>query len=250
MARVDYTASAGTYRAARTLPPEILAPWSAAIARARLPHPDLVLDVGAGPGGFVAPLADWFAAPVVPVEPSAAMRDEARAAGIIPGRTYVGAWAEALPFRAGSADLAWLSTVIHQCDDRSAALAELRRVVRPDGRVLVRGYFGDMAPSGMFSYFPGAERSAATFPTTTAITTEFAAAGFTLAAFHDVVEPWRPTLAGWIAHVQRMHHVDSALRPLHDDEIAEGIRRVTYAYRDLDGRLPHDTTIRLLVFGA
>jgi SAM-dependent methyltransferase len=82
MARVDYTGSAGTYRASRTLPPEILATWPDANARARLPHPVLVLDVGAGPGGFVAALADWFATPVVAIEPSAAMRDEARAAGI------------------------------------------------------------------------------------------------------------------------------------------------------------------------
>jgi SAM-dependent methyltransferase len=250
MARVDYTGSAGTYRASRTLPPEILATWSHAIARAGLPHPALVLDVGAGPGGFVAPLADWFAARVVAIEPSAAMRDEARAAGVIPGWPYVAAWAEALPLRPGSFDLAWLSTVIHQCDDRSAALAELRRVLRPGGRVLVRGFLGDMAPSGMLSYFPGADRSAATFPSTAAITAAFEAVGFTVAAVHDVVEPWRPTLAGWTAHVLRMRHVDSALRPLRDDEIAEGIRRVTDAYGDTDGPLPHDMTIRLLVFAA
>jgi ubiquinone/menaquinone biosynthesis C-methylase UbiE len=250
MARVDYTGSAGTYRASRTLPPEILATWPDAIARARLPHPVLVLDVGAGPGGFVASLADWFAAPVVAIEPSAAMRDEARAAGIIPRWPYVAAWTEALPLRPASVDLAWLSTMIHHCHDRSAAIAELRRVVRPGGRVLVRGFFGDMAPSGMFSYFPGMDRSAATFPTTAAITAAFEATGFTAAAVHDVIEPWRPTLDDWIAQVQRLHHVDSALRPLDDDEIAEGIRRVTDAYRDCDGPLPHDTTIRLLVLAA
>lgn len=61
MARVDYTGSAGTYRASRTLPEEILATWSDAITRARLPHPVLVLDVGAGPGGFVAALAGALA---------------------------------------------------------------------------------------------------------------------------------------------------------------------------------------------
>jgi SAM-dependent methyltransferase len=250
MARVDYTESAGTYRAARTLPPGILAPWSAAVARAGLPHPALVLDLGAGPGGFVAPLADWFAAPVVAVEPSPAMRGEARAAGVIPRWPYVGGRAEALPLRSGSVDLAWLSTVIHQCDDRPAAVAELRRVVRRGGRVLIRGFFGDMAATGMFRYFPGVERSAATFPTTRSITAAFEAAGFTVTGVHDVVEPWRPTLADWVTKVRSLRHVDSALRPLHDDEIAEGIRRVTEAYLDADGPLPHDTTIRLLVLAA
>src|SRR5262245_66012042 len=78
MARVDYTGSARTYRAARALPPGILATWSAAVARPGLPRPALVLDLGAGPGGFVAPLADWFAAPGVARAPSTAIRSRAR----------------------------------------------------------------------------------------------------------------------------------------------------------------------------
>jgi SAM-dependent methyltransferase len=247
MARVDYTGGARDYRAARTLPPEVAAAWGATLAAARLPRPALVLDVGAGPGGFVDLLAGWFGAPVVAVEPSPAMRGEARAAGVSPRRPYVAARAEALPLRAGVADVAWLSTVIHQCDDRPAVAAGLRRVLRPQGRVLVRGFFSDMRFTGLFGAFPGIDRAAATFPSTGEIVACFEEAGFALDAVHDVVEPWRTDLATWRTRIQAVRHTDSGLRPLHDHEFAEGIRIVTERYRDAPGPIPSDVTLRLLV---
>jgi SAM-dependent methyltransferase len=250
MARVDYTDRAQAYRVARTLPSEVLAAWTATVADARLPRPALVLDVGAGPGGFIAPLASWFGAPVVAIEPSPAMRREARRAGVSPGRPYVAAWAEALPLRSGVAGLAWLSTVIHQCDDPGSVAAELRRVLRPGSRVLVRGFFSDMRFTGLLALFPGIDRAAATFPTTSATVATFEAAGFTLDAVHDVVEPWRTDLPAWLARVHSIRHTDSALRPLHDDEFAEGVRRVSDTYRATPGPIPSDMTLRLLVLSG
>ena len=172
------------------------------------------------------------------------------AAGVSPGRPYVAAWAEALPVRSGAAGLAWLSTVIHQCDDRPGVAAELRRVVRPEGRVLVRGFFSDMRLTGLLGSFPGIERAAATFPSTDEIVSTFQTAGFTLDTVHDVVEPWRTDLATWLARVHSIRHTDSALRPLHDHEFAEGVRIVTDTYRDAAAPVASDTTLRLLVLAA
>jgi SAM-dependent methyltransferase len=249
MARVDYTDRAAAYRAARTLAPDVLAAWTATITGARLPRPSLVLDVGAGPGGFLAPLADWFSAPVLAIEPSPAMRAEALAAGTSRAHPYVAAWAESLPLRPGCADLAWLSTVIHQCDDPVAAATELRRVLRPRGRVLLRGFFSDMPLTGLFGLFPGIDRAAATFPSTDEIVSTFRSAGFPLASTHDVVEPWRTDLPTWLARVHSIRHTDSALRPLHDHEFAEGIQIVTDTYAGTPTPIPSDTTVRLLVLG-
>jgi len=252
MTRVDYTDRAHAFRMARTLPAEVLAAWTGTIAGARLPRPALVLDVGAGPGGFVAPLASWFGAPVVAIEPSPAMRTEARRAGVSPGRPYVAAWAEALPLRSGAAPagLAWLSTMIHQCDDPGAVAAELRRVLGPGSRVLVRGFFSDMHITGLFGLFPGIDRAAGTFPSTSSLVATFESAGFSLDAVHDVVEPWRTNLADWLTRVHSIRHTDSALRPLHDDEFAEGVRRVTARYGTTTGAIPSDMTLRLVVLSG
>ena len=80
--RVDYGRGAHAYRQARSLPPEVLAPWATAVRSLGITSRRL-LDVGAGPGGFLEPVAEWLGATTtVAVEPSAVMRGEAAAAGL------------------------------------------------------------------------------------------------------------------------------------------------------------------------
>jgi SAM-dependent methyltransferase len=250
VARVDYTGRAEAYRTARTLPTDVLASWRTALEPLDLPRPRDVLDLGAGPGGFLRPLTEWFDAPVVAVEPSAAMRDAARVAGLTERFPYLAAWAEALPLQDASIDLAWLSTVVHQFDDPAVAARELHRVVRPGGHVLVRGFFADVAITGLFAAFPGIERSAQSFPSTDAIVSCFENAGLRVARVDDVVEPWRFDLAAWTDRVRSLRSTDSALRPLTDTEFAEGLRVVTDTYRAADGPIGSDGTLRLIVFAA
>jgi ubiquinone/menaquinone biosynthesis C-methylase UbiE len=247
MARVDYTDRAAVYRRARTLPPEVLGSWRQVLDRVDLPRPERVLDVGAGPGGFLVPLAEWWQAHVVAVEPSASMRREAGAAGLIPRYPYVAANAESLPFCAGSVDWAWLSAVLHQFDDRSAAARELRRVVRSGGRVLVRGFFSDVPVTGLLRAFPGIERSAAAFPSTGAVVSCFEGAGFGVARIEDVIEPWQFDLGTWVARARSVRDTDSALLPLTDAEFTEGLRLVTEAHREVVGPIRSHSTLRLIV---
>jgi ubiquinone/menaquinone biosynthesis C-methylase UbiE len=248
--RVDYTGGADAYRRARTLPDEVLASWRRTLDRAALPRPDRVLDVGAGTGGFLGPLERWFGAAVVAVEPSNAMRSEAKAAGLARRYPYVAAYAESLPLASGSIDLAWLSTVIHQVDDRDQAARELRRVVAGDGRVLLRGFFSDMTITGLFAAFPGIERSARSFPSTDEVRSSFEKAGFSTEHVEDVIEPWRFELTAWTDRVQSVRHIDSALRPLDDAEFAEGLRVVLETHRDSRDPIASDSTLRLIILGA
>lgn len=247
MARVDYTGQAGAYRASRTLPAEVMERWREAVAAAALAPPTRVLDLGAGPGGFLDPLSEWFGAPVVALEPSPAMRAEAAAAGVTGRHPYAAAWAEALPLASSSIDLAWLSTVWHQFDDSAAVAHELHRVVRPDGHVLVRGFFGDVPVTGFLAHFPGHERSAATFPATAAVVACFERAGFDVVRTDDIVEPWRFRIPAWSARVRELRHTDSALRPLTDEEIDAGIDAVTARHAGASGPVVSAGTIRLLV---
>lgn len=248
MSRVDYSDGADAYRRARTLPPDVLAVWRAAVEAVPLPGCRRVLDVGAGPGGFLEPLHSWFAAPIVAIEPSPSMRADAAARGLARSFPYCAARCEALPLAESSADVAWLSTVVHQFDDRDAAARELRRVLGPDGRVFVRGFFSDLPMTGLLASFPGIARAAATFPSSDEVASSFASAGFALDSVTDVIEPWRFDLADWTARVRSVRHLDSALRPLTDTEVAEGLRIVEDAHRAAPGPITSHATLRLAVF--
>jgi SAM-dependent methyltransferase len=247
--RVDYERRAGAYRRARTLSPEILARWSDAVAPFADPSAERVLDLGAGTGQFVEPLAEWFAADVVAVEPSDAMRAELRAGAPADRVSVIAGVAEHLPLATDAVDVAWLSTVVHQFDDRTAAVRELRRLLRSGGLVFVRGFFADQTITGLLADFPGIDRAAATFPPTDAVVDEFATGGFATVAVVDVVEPWRFELATWVERARSIRHTDSALRPLTDAEFEAGLDAITAVHGADSGLVPSDATLRLLVFG-
>jgi ubiquinone/menaquinone biosynthesis C-methylase UbiE len=65
--------------------------------------------------------------------------------------------AERLPLERGSADLVFLSMVLHHIEDPAAAARECRRIVREDGRVCVRNCVRDTTyPQSHFFSRPGA----------------------------------------------------------------------------------------------
>lgn len=209
-----------------------------------------MLDLGAGTGQFLRPLAEWLDARIVGVEPSAGMRAQARQVADGTSIVLVAGRAEALPLRPSSVDVAWLSTVVHQITDLGVAVDELRRVVRPGGRVLVRGFFGDTPVTGLYRHFPGHERVAATFPTTAAVVSAFEHAGFRPEATAIVSEVWRFTVDKWRDRVRALRHVDSALRPYTDDEIDAGIAAVERTAAGGRGPLVSDTRLSLLVLAG
>lgn len=96
------------------------------------------LDVGAGHGHWTRVVARRLApgARVVGVEREPDWVAEAnRRAG--PGQAYVVGTAEALPFPDASFDLVTCQTLLIHVADPSAVLAEMRRVLRPGGRLMV-----------------------------------------------------------------------------------------------------------------
>jgi arsenite methyltransferase len=113
------------------------------VRAALAPRPgERILDVGSGPGFLAAEIAqDVGAAGLVHgVDPSAAMLDIARrrasAGDAAPLRFGPGA-ADALPLADGTFDAVVCTQVLEYVDDVAAALAEMRRVLRPGGRLLV-----------------------------------------------------------------------------------------------------------------
>jgi SAM-dependent methyltransferase len=220
---VDYERAAGTYARGRALGSGVMARWRDAV-RARLGDevPRCVVDVGAGTGLFVPMWLELGVASVVAVEPSEAMRAQLCARPDSRVRVQPGT-ATDLGVDAGSADVVWVSAVIHHVPDLDAAAHELRRVLRPGGRLLVRGYFPDHSTLPWLDVLPGAERARARFPTTHRLAEVLSRAGFSIVDVNGVadVEGSAREAADWIA---AMRHADTILGALRDDEIEAGIR--------------------------
>ena len=92
-----------------------------------------ILDAGCGPGHLTRRLAALgFDATGIDLDP--AMIERATARG---GARYLAADAASLPFEAGAFDLAVSTLSMHHWADAHAGIAEIGRVVRSDGRVLI-----------------------------------------------------------------------------------------------------------------
>ena len=103
--------------------------WASDLSAARV-----ILDLGAGPGTFSAAIhARWATPVVIAAEPSRAFASALGQNGV----SSLRAFGEALPLRDGSVDVAVMISSIRHVADRRATFAELRRVVRRGGAVLL-----------------------------------------------------------------------------------------------------------------
>lgn len=111
------------------------------------PVPGRLLDVGCGTGSLAAALAGWDVRPesYVGVDVAPAMLTAAGAkteAAPFPC-ALVAASAGELPLAAASFDTAVSASSLHRWPDVGAGLAELRRVLRPGGRVVLLDWSAD-----------------------------------------------------------------------------------------------------------
>src|SRR3954453_16604187 len=99
---------------------------------------EVVLDVGCGTGWYAAGLRrgcrDLAGLTVIGADLSAGMLASARAAGAEP---LLQADAERLPLAAASVDVVVTRGVLHHLPSPQAALAEWKRVLKPDGAVVM-----------------------------------------------------------------------------------------------------------------
>lgn len=248
----DYDAPgvAAAYRDARALAPATARLWSDAIHDAVSGLTvSLAIDVGAGTGRFTRVLAEAVGVPLVAIERSVGMigqRDvtDARVA------RFVCATAEAVPLRSAVADVALVSMAYHQFSDRPRAAAELRRVLRPGGRVLVRTPARETLDEfEWLRFFPEAlamERER--IPARDAIVREFVNAGFTTRS-HAVVR--QVSAASGQACLDRVRQrAFSPLRMIPDDVFAAGLANFDAHCRALARPGPVEEPLDLFVFDA
>jgi len=222
MARIAYDdLDAAAFAANRHVNDDGLAAWREAIGRhlkGRHPKGPRLLDLGAGTGWWSGAFSRWYEGiDVIAIEPSAAMRDRRVYPRMVAGD------AAHLPLSDGSVDAVWLSTVIHHIPDLAAAARELRRVLRPGGRVLIRsGFPGRSDGVTLFRFFPEAVRVVDTYPSVADI--EAAFTGFTTVALEPVRQTTAPSLRAAAAGLRRDAH--TPLKLIADDEYAAGLARL------------------------
>jgi ubiquinone/menaquinone biosynthesis C-methylase UbiE len=238
------------YRRGRELPPDRLALWLDTFARyAPSERPIAVLDLGSGTGRFTPALAEAFGGPVYGVEPAQKMREVAEKHAAHPAVRYIEGRAESIPLRPMSVDLVLMYLSFHHVRDREAAAAELARVLRPGGRVLLRSTFSDRTSElEWMRYFPRVrEIESQMFLSSNETIGLFARVGLHAVALVAIEEQLASSLAEYAARL-RMRAI-STFEHMSEDEILEGFARLDAALAEETQCRPVIRSSDLLVLG-
>jgi ubiquinone/menaquinone biosynthesis C-methylase UbiE len=229
MARIDYDEMAPDYDRGRALPPGALKDLRAALAD-YLPAASAgpVLDLGCGTGQFAVLLAEWFGVGVIGVEPSQGMRAEAKANATHRLVRYVGGRAEEIPLRSASCGAAWLAHMVHHVDDLQRCMREVRRVVVPGSRLLIRGAFpGRFDDITMFQFWPSAAKAVEDFPTLEFTIQACVSAGFEVEQLLSLPQVTAPTLRDYFEKARS--RADTSLTLISDEEFERGLQALEHA---------------------
>jgi ubiquinone/menaquinone biosynthesis C-methylase UbiE len=163
---------------------------------------------------------------------------------------FVGGSAELIPLRDQSCDVAWLSQMLHHVPDRAACAAELRRVVRPTGRVIVRGTFAE-SPDGfptLLHFFPGVREIFKDLPAVDETVATFKAHDLHLETHRRVTQQICGSLREFAA--RNRLRADSSLALLSDEEFETCQTALEDAAAAESQAEPVFETLDLLVFNA
>lgn len=185
-----------------------------------------VLDLGSGVGRFSVLLAETLDSKVIGVEPSDAMRQKGIEVNTYSNVEYLTGAGESIPAKDAEFDMAWLSMIYHHLSSQAACARELRRVLKKEGRLIIRNTFKDrLDPIPMYRYFPQArlidERR---LPDSSDVRKLFCQLDFTFVE----LRPIRQMIdISWAAHLERLRKRGcSSLELISDSDFDSGIKQI------------------------
>jgi SAM-dependent methyltransferase len=223
----DYSRQAESYDESRAASPSVLRRLRRVLEGA--PGPRLA-DIGGGTGNYARALKrkGWE---TVVVDRSAEMLTRAAAKGL----EVIEADAQRLPFEDESFDAAMMISMLHHVEDRGAALAEARRILRPGGRLVLKGFAGeDAATLWILDYFPSSRTwMEATHPPRAEFLEQLPGARLLDFKFEDMEDA---SLAALSADPQRVLEAGESaatsyferMRRDHADELQAGLARLRH----------------------
>jgi SAM-dependent methyltransferase len=223
----DYRRQAEHYDETRSASPSVLRVLHSALEGA----PGLRLaDIGGGTGNYALAFKREGWEPVV-VDRSPEMLERAAAKGL----EVVEADAQRLPFEDESFDAVTMISMLHHVENRDAALVEARRILRPGGRLALKGFTGeDAATLWILNYFPSSRNwMEATHPPQAAILEELPGARLLDFEFEDMQDA---SLAALSADPERVLEAGESgatsyferMRRDHPDELRAGLAQLRH----------------------
>lgn len=212
------------YDRGRNLPTETISQWLEEIAKYLPATPDLsILDLGCGTGRFTAPLARRFAARVIGLDLSKRMLALAARTLGDSGAVLVQGAAETMPFSDRSFDVVFVSMVLHHIRSSPRAIDEVRRVIKPGGKLLIRTASLETMDSYLWaSFFPeGARIEASRVLSRAEIRNLLSASGFTLDAELAVVQLFAKDLRDYCERISQ--RALSSLQAIPDSAFERGM---------------------------
>jgi len=151
---VDYNAISQVYDDVRRADVDLINAFAQDVTLSASAH---ILDIGCGTGNYTDLVQRLTGATVYGVEPSAGMIARARRKNS--ALVLKQGDAAHLPFEAGLFQFVYMTVVIHHVPDIGAMFAEIRRVLRPDGRVcIVTQSHAQIAVRPIARFFPATVR--------------------------------------------------------------------------------------------
>lgn len=221
----DYSRQSKRYDETRSASPSVLRPLREALDGA--PGRRLA-DIGGGTGNYALALKLEGWEPVV-VDRSPEMLALAAAKGL----QTLEADAQRLPFEDESVDAAMMISMLHHVEDWRRAVAEARRVLRPEGRLVLKGWArDDVASLWILDYFPSSRPwMEGTHPAREAILEELPGARLIPFEFEDMHDASLGALAGEPERVVEAAEAGATsyferMRRDHPDELRAGVARL------------------------
>jgi ubiquinone/menaquinone biosynthesis C-methylase UbiE len=247
--KVDYDKRQHTvYARGRELSSAAVGAWMHAFSsHCPARRPLSVLDLGSGTGRFTPALAETFGGPVWGVEPSDGMRGVAERSAAGASVTYVRGSAQHIPLPDDSCDVVVLFLVLHHVPDMEQAAAEIARVLRLGGRVLIRSTFSDRMPKlSWHRFFPrAADLEREMFPVVDEVVRIFSSVGLSQLALQALPVRLADSLAEHASQL-RLRAI-STFEHLTEEEIARGFAALDAAVAEEATPQPVDSTGDLLV---